>query len=470
MSLLSFLKSKLSVEPTGFLYFVTLIFSGSLGTNLLLYKACDPTGGIVHRIGAKCDIETEAQHIVAPINGWKGIIQQVIPMVVTMFAGAWSDRHGQRRQPLILGPVIGLIISDILSAFCTIQWSISPWITAVLQSLPLAISGGSPLMFIGIFSHVADTTTIEIRTIKYGLVTCTIFLGGIFGMLIYGNIVLMLGFFYTYTVSIAMGIVNICLVLIFVKDATASYTKKPLVKDIIDTVNPMNIFRSWYGVISKTRSRHVSLVLWLVVLLCSPLVNVPLEGENAVTYLYLRKRFNWNEVDFSIFNAYQMSILLIGSLISLGLLSHIFKWDDALIGLLTSFFDLLAAIAFFFASEPWQVYCVPLLELFRGAGLAITGSIASKCVQSDELGSMNSIKLLVECCMQGIFLPVYNNVYNATLETMPNAFFLLSTLLTTPLLFLFCVIYFLTRKTAKSTSKDESTHNQNETNNVEMNN
>jgi len=34
---------------------------------------------------------------------------------------------------------------------------------------------------------------------------------------------------------------------------------------------------------------------------------------------------------------------------------------------------------------------VPPLELFRGAALALTSSIASKCVGSDELGDYNII-------------------------------------------------------------------------------
>lgn len=50
-------------------------------------------------------------------------------------------------------------------------------------------------------------------------------------------------------------------------------------------------------------------------------------------------------------------LLFSGSMISLGILSHALKWNDALIGVLGSFFDLLAAIAFFLASEPWQIYC-----------------------------------------------------------------------------------------------------------------
>lgn len=35
----------------------------------------------------------------------------------------------------------------------------------------------------------------------------------------------------------------------------------------------------------------------------------------SVMYLFLRYKFNWNEVNFSIFNAYQMSIVLLGKIL-----------------------------------------------------------------------------------------------------------------------------------------------------------
>lgn len=37
-------------------------------------------------------------------------------------------------------------------------------------------------------------------------------------------------------------------------------------------------------------------------------------GEMSVMYLFVRYKFHWNEKDFSIFNAYQMTIVLLGKL------------------------------------------------------------------------------------------------------------------------------------------------------------
>lgn len=52
-------------------------------------------------------------------------------------------------------------------------------------------------------------------------------------------------------------------------------------------------------------------------------------------------------------------------------------------------------------------------------------------------GAMNSVKLLMESAMKSGFLPLYNFIYNHTFESMPSAFFIISIVLTTPLIFVF---------------------------------
>lgn len=58
-------------------------------------------------------------------------------------------------------------------------------------------------------------------------------------------------------------------------------------------------------------------------------------------------------------------------------------------------------------------------------------------------GSINSVKLLTESTMKGAFIPLYNFVYNHTLETTPSAYFLISVALTAPLMFIFGRVFYL---------------------------
>lgn len=52
-------------------------------------------------------------------------------------------------------------------------------------------------------------------------------------------------------------------------------------------------------------------------------------------------------------------------------------------------------------------------------------------------GAMNSVKLLMEGITKSVFIPLYSLVYNMTLESMSGAFFLISIILTVPLVFVF---------------------------------
>lgn len=457
MSFIRSLGAHVSVEPVVLFYFVAMVFSGCLSTNLLLYKACDPTGAMAGQVGSKCRDEASAQHVVAPINGWKALVQHLVPIALAMAAGTWSDRHGRRRRPLVLLPIAGQILADTLSLYCTVVWSVSPALTAAVQAASLSLTGGPPMLFNGINSYVADTTTDQWRTVKYGVVGGTIAVGGILGMLVYGFVVVNVGFASAYMVSIALGLTAFVFTFVFIDDdaarqrASSVSDQLPLYQDVVQAVNPLGVLRNCYRVLAKPRPGHGKLFLCLVVFICAPLTCVPLEGEMSVLYLYLRYKFQWNEVDFSIFNAYQMSVVLIGTLFALGILSYKFRMNDALIGMIASVFDLFAAIAFFLVSESWQLFLVPPLELFRGAALALTSSIASKCVGSDELGSMNAVKLLMESTMKSGFLPLYNFIYNHTFESMPSAFFIISIILTTPLVFIFYLIYYLNENQKSNT-------------------
>lgn len=286
---------KLSVEPVVFLYFITMVFSNCLSTNLLLYKACNPTGTTAQRAGPKCDNEMEAQHVVAPINGWKAFFQQLVPIVLVMFAGTWSDRHGRRRRPLIVLPVAGQIVADVLSLYCSVQWSVSPAWTAAMQSAALTFTGGSPMLFNGVNSYVADTTTEEWRTLKYGIVGGSLATGGILGMLVYGAVVVNLSFVSAYSMSVGLGLINMALIFVYIDDTAVSATtaaattteaeqtavsdKLPLYQDVMRTANPLDVLRNCYRVLSKRRQGHNTMILCLVVLACAPLTCIPLEGK-----------------------------------------------------------------------------------------------------------------------------------------------------------------------------------------------
>lgn len=43
------------------------------------------------------DLETQVQPFVASFNSYKVMIESLIPAVMSLFVGAWSDKHGRKR-------------------------------------------------------------------------------------------------------------------------------------------------------------------------------------------------------------------------------------------------------------------------------------------------------------------------------------------------------------------------------------
>ncbi|XP_050428762.1 uncharacterized protein LOC126838410 [Adelges cooleyi] len=444
----------ITIEPLVLVYFMTAILSSNLATNLLLYKACVPNtvDGEEWRpaAGEKCPDEAKAQHVISEINAWKYLVLYTVPAVVTFFAGPWSDRHGCRRRPLIFIAVVGQIGTDLLNAYCSWNWTLSPNVTAVLQVPALLVTGSTTLMYMGVFTQVVDGTDVHTRTFRFGIVVFMLTIGSTAGQLIFGFIVPAIGFLKSFLVCAAMGATALGLGVCLIPDLSTDYTKVGFWQDVGQTISP-NIVADCFRTVNRKRKYNKKIVLLITILIAAPLTSGVFDGELSLMYMFVRQKFNWDESNFSIYIGCTMSVMMTGTILTLWIMSKLLEINDSMIGLIASVFDVATAVSFLIASQSWHLYLIPPLQLFRGAALSITGSITSKCVKAHELGAVNSARLVMECSLKAIITTMYNIVYSRTLETMPSAFFIISIVLTIPLLGCFATTYYLSRDRVKST-------------------
>lgn len=121
----------------------------------------------------------------------------------------------------------------------------------------------------------------------------------------------------------------------------------------------------------------------------------------------------------------------------MGVFSHLLKIDDALIGVMSSMSKILSSFVYAFAVTDWQLYIAPIVEILNGTSFIAMRSIASKLVNSNELGKVNSLFGVAEALMPLLYAPMYTSLYAATLNTLPGAFFLLGGALTAPAVVIF---------------------------------
>lgn len=139
-------------------------FDEDLCTNLLKNENSD---------NSTAAAEIIVQKLVASMISWKTPLQSAIPAVLVLFIGNYSDRH-KLRKPFLMVPLIGEILSSIGFILCAVNrrsWPMEA--VGVSEALFPSISGGSTTMMMAIYAYVADVSTIEMRTLRIGIVHIT---------------------------------------------------------------------------------------------------------------------------------------------------------------------------------------------------------------------------------------------------------------------------------------------------------
>lgn len=113
-----------------------------------------------------------------------------------------------------------------------------------------------------------------------------------------------------------------------------SKRQKSLLADFFDTTHVLNTFKVAFK--SGENNRRLKVIL---VLISAMLIIGPLHGEIAVTYLFTRYKFNWSEIEYSIFSTYSMVLQLIGTMFAVSVLSRRMKIHDCVSRKISKFIE-----------------------------------------------------------------------------------------------------------------------------------
>ncbi|CAG9856338.1 unnamed protein product [Phyllotreta striolata] len=455
-----FFIENITVEPMLACYIVPSVLASLATQNLNLEKACRVNLGYSTEV---CDAlterrtanytleEREVQQLVASMGVWKTMLQSALPAFLIMFIGSWSDRWG-KRKPCMLFPIVGEFMTVVGLMICTFFFYELPMeVAGFIEGFFPAITGGWFTMFMGIFSYIADVTTLDVRTLRIGIVNVFCSLGIPIGLALSGILYKKIGFYGVFSISAVMYIIALYYGYKSIKEPkkldTPTLPDQPcaFIRDFFDVRHLLDTFRVAFKKGENKRRKKVMLLMLVVMVVIGPM-----HGEMSVGYLFTRYRFNWDEVDFSIFSTYSMVTNLIGTSFSVGVFSHILKFDDAIIGIYSSMSKILSSFVYGFATTSLVFYLGAIVEILNGTSFIAMRSIASKLVPTDELGKVNSLFGVCEALMPLLYGPMYNATYAATLQVMPGAFYILGGVLTIPAVVIFGWMYVQNRKMAKA--------------------
>ncbi|XP_037299543.1 proton-coupled folate transporter-like isoform X2 [Manduca sexta] len=461
------LRENVTIEPVAFLVLLSSVLASVATQTLSLEKACRVSLNLSDEI---CDAiraqnsnnvshyEKMIQEYIAVRLAFRSMIHSIIPCIILPFIGGWSDKTG-RRKILMVMPIAGEILQCLSNIINVIFFTIPLEVMIFFDAFFPAVTGSWGVMYLGLFSYISDITTAENRTHRLGLVNFFIFVGVPIGFSLSGIILKFFGYYAVYGVSLTLHTVNLIYLTFKIQDLNITEDKKihdrrgvrHFFRTFFDLTNVKDTLRVVFKKAPNNRRIRLCILLAVVAVLFGPIY-----GEVAVLYMSTRYRFNWDEVDFSIFQTYNFITHTVGTIFSILVFSKYLKWHDSILGIISTVSKFAASFVYCFAPNEKVFFAAPLVEILNGTSLLAIRSIFSKLVEPNELGKVNSLIGLTENLMPLVYVPLYTKVYTATMEVLPGAVFLMGAGMTVPA---FCVfIWLLTehRKSVRRANTDDT--------------
>lgn len=282
----NYVRSNITVEPMLACFIMPSVLASLATQNLNLEKAC--------RVNLKynstvCDSlsardtsvfsaqEMEVQQLVAGMAIWKTIVQSALPSFLILFVGSWSDRWGCRK-PCMLLPIIGEFMTGVGLIVLTYYFYELPMeVAGVVESLFPAITGGWFTMFMAVFSYMGDTTSLETRTLRIGVVNVFVSLGVPVGMALSGILYVKIGFYGVFSISAALYVVSFFYGLFYITEPKKTDLPKrsnkrcAFLRDFFDLKHVNETFQVAFKQGERNRRMRVIMLMVVVMVVIGPM-------------------------------------------------------------------------------------------------------------------------------------------------------------------------------------------------------
>ncbi|XP_044754806.1 proton-coupled folate transporter-like [Coccinella septempunctata] len=446
----------ITVEPIIVLLFTPRLLCSLTNDNLNLEKACFVNLGyndsicyamvVRDRSGYTAEQEVAVQKVVSRLLPYKQACH-IFQLITILLVSGWSDRT-QKRKPMFYLPFIGDMSALVGYMICVYFFmDLGAEYSIFIEGVLTIAFGGFQLLLAGSYSYVASITDDKSRTLRIGIVTIVSRASMTIGIALSGYSFKFLGFYGVYLLSLGLGITGLLYALVSIKNIPAKDREN---KQDMEYTCCSQIFDGTLDSFTKcfricfqkgpNKRRTKMILLQLINYLSFGITT----GELAVLYLFTRKEFAWDEVDYSIYKAYRTIIEVAGCTCGLALFSKYLKWSDTTIGMLSIVCRIGGTLFLAFSITGLQFYIGTLHDFFGALTLISVRSMITKIVNQNEQGIANSMTSVIDSV--GLFSigPFFSFIYYNTVAFFPGAFYLVSTSVNIPLLILFYVLHRLT--------------------------
>ncbi|XP_076753612.1 putative peptidoglycan muropeptide transporter SLC46 isoform X3 [Xylocopa sonorina] len=347
----------------------------------------------------------------------KSIIESIVPALLSLFLGPWSDIYG--RKPIMLSGYIGLSLLYLIISFMTV-WDVSPWFLLIAY-IPYACLGGFSIVLLGTICYISDITSEQERSWQLAWMDALISVGYLIGILVGPEIFQAYGYtvvFATATICCMLAGLYIC----FLVPKTTYNTDSVTIKCLFD----VRLVRQLIDTCIKKRDGFDRYIVWC----CTAIIILKvllMEGEMTVGFMFVNARLGWDVNKYSIYMAANVIISIFGLIFGMKLLVTYAGFTEETSAIISSFSSLCGSLVQSFTYKSWHMYLSAVVQMFGGITSPLIRAILSKSVPSDDTGKVFSMTISIETLVPFIGASLYSMIYSYSMPpTYPLPVWLLS--------------------------------------------
>lgn len=268
-----YIKDIITVEPLIIAYMLSSILCGPALLNLEYEKACRVN---LQYNDTVCEAiltgthENFSEHnanvtnILTNIHSWQSPLQTITPLILIFFLGAYSDRHNIRK-PFIIAPIFGEFFAVAGCILCVVfmrEWPVEA--QAVAQTVVPSFFGGPQMLVMAVFSFVADDSTVEMRTIRIGIIQLSLNIITPIAYAISGQLFAQVGYYGVLSIAFCCYLFAILWGIFYLKEPKKPHfaNKAEIFKDLIDPKLALDTF----SLVTSKKNNRVNIFMVLLLM------------------------------------------------------------------------------------------------------------------------------------------------------------------------------------------------------------
>ena len=437
--------STISVEP---IHFITAIaagikFGAGIQDALIFDKVClyelNYSEEICENLSLYEDEEIEVQEAVNRFNLGRSWANSVIAIIVSLFVGGFTDRFGFKMT--LTMSFIGVLLQGAVDWIFYIFLEDIPLYFLYAHLLFNPLTSGYYLALYGLINTFVSKDKLATR-ISFADGGYTI--GWIIGVTPSAPLFRALGYYGVYAIHDVLYIIALLYHLILVRNHPRGREMNPgegKTKEKMENLDQsmskqktvimvakagtVDVIKDLFNTLLKPRPHHMRplIILTFIGMTCYYTTG----NDYSLTYAYMYLMFGVTPEQYSLFSAASSIVSLICLFGLMPLMRQVFKLHESIISVLV----LTVGAGLVTLSALAQELIPGFLVIFSLANVRYLcypngRSLLSKMVNDDEVPKMYGFLNVITNTVSLIGIPLYRGIYDATLETFPGAFLMLS--------------------------------------------